>query len=73
VFVDITLIIGIGLEQFIEKSYFYCCLFSVIGIINSYFITSNEDTLNITEFREIEFDDVRNINHKHIQKNNLDE
>ena len=61
-FIDLTLIISITLDHYIEKTYFYTCLFSIIGIINSYFITSNEDTLNITEIREIVFDDVKTSN-----------
>lgn len=59
IFIDLTVIISITLDHYIEKTYFYTCLFSIIGIINSYFITSNEDTLNITEIREIIFDDVK--------------
>ena len=59
IFIDLTMIISISLDNFIEKTYFYTCLFAIIGIINSYFITSNEDTLNITEIRKIVFDDVK--------------
>ena len=62
IFIDLTLIISITLDHYIEKTYFYTCLFSIIGIINSYFITSNEDTLNITEIREIVFDEVKTSN-----------
>ena len=57
IFIDFTFLISICLEENIEKVYAYVCLFSLISLITSIFITSNEDSINITDFREIRFDD----------------
>jgi hypothetical protein len=60
---DITLIISFGINQYIEKNFLYASLFAFIGIINSFFITHNDDSLNITEMKEINFDEVKINNH----------
>ena len=60
---DITLIISFGINQYIEKNFLYASLFGFIGIINSFFITHNDDSLNITEMKEINFDEVKINNH----------
>ena len=57
VFIDATFFISLCLEENIEKTYAYVCLFALISLITSIFITSNEDSINITDFREIRFDD----------------
>ena len=57
VFIDVTFFISLCLEENIEKTYAYVCLFALISLITSIFITSNEDSLNIMDFREIKFDD----------------
>ena len=57
--IDITLIISFGVNQYIEKTFFYTSLFGIIGIINSYFITPNDDSLNINEVKEIIFDESK--------------
>ena len=57
VFIDITFFISLYLEENIEKTYAYVCLFALISLITSIFITSNEDSLNIMDYREIKFDD----------------
>ena len=57
--IDVTLIISFGVNQYIEKTFFYTSLFGIIGIINSYFITPNDDSLNISEVKEIIFDELK--------------
>ena len=57
IFIDATFLFGICIEENIEKVYAYICLFSLITLITSIFITSNEDSINITDFREIRFND----------------
>lgn len=57
IFIDATFFISLCLEENIEKTYAYVSLFALISLITSIFITSNEDSINITDFREIRFDD----------------
>ena len=57
IFIDATFFASLCLEENIDKTYAYVCLFSLISLITSIFITSNEDSINITDFREIRFDD----------------
>ena len=57
---DICFIISFGLEKFISGGYYYACLFSIISMVNSMFINSSEDSLNISEMREIKFDESKN-------------
>ena len=57
VFIDSTFFISLCLEDNIEKTYAYVSLFALISLITSIFITSNEDSINITDYREIRFDD----------------
>ena len=59
IFIDIILIISLGINQYIEKTFFYTALFGVIGIINSCFISPNDDSLNISEVKEIIFDESK--------------
>lgn len=57
VFIDFTFVISLFLEATTEKTYAFACLFSIIALISSCFLTSNEDSINITDYREIKFDD----------------
>ena len=57
IFIDATFFISLSLEENIEKTYAYVSLFALISLITSIFITSNEDSINITDYREIKFDD----------------
>ena len=57
VFIDATFFISLSLEENIEKTYAFVFLFALISLITSLFITSNEDSINITDFRELRFDD----------------
>ena len=57
IFIDATYFISLCLEENIEKTYAYVSLFALISLITSIFITSNEDSINITDYREIKFDD----------------
>ena len=57
---NLSFIIGIGLERFIKGGYYYAGIFSIIAFINSFFINSSEDSLNISEMREIRFDENKN-------------
>ena len=57
---DLCFIISIGLEKYISGGYYYGCIFSIISIVNSAFINSSEDSLNIGEMREIKFDEIKN-------------
>ena len=57
IFIDATYFISLCLEENIEKTYAYVCLFALISLITSIFIISNEDSINITDYREIKFDD----------------
>ena len=52
-------LIGSGLEKYISGGYYYACIFSIISIVNSIFINSSEDSLNISEMREIKFDETK--------------
>ena len=52
-------LIGCGLEKYIAGGYYYACIFSIISIVNSIFINSSEDSLNISEMREIKFDETK--------------
>ena len=56
IFIDATYFISLCLEENIEKTYAYVCLFALISLITSIFIISNEDSINITDYREIKFD-----------------
>ena len=55
---DICYIISFGLEKYISGGYYYACIFSIISIVNSVFINTSEDSLNIGELREIKFDET---------------
>ena len=57
---NLCFIIGIGLERFMKGGYYYAGIFSIIALINSFFINSSEDSLNISEMREIRFDENKN-------------
>ena len=57
IFIDITFLISLSLEETIEKTYFYSFLFALIAFIISIFIIPNDDSLNITDLREIKFND----------------
>ena len=57
VFIDATFFISLCLEENIEKTYAFVFLFALISLITSLFITSNEDSINISDFRELRFDD----------------
>jgi hypothetical protein len=59
ILIDITFILSVSLEDSIEKTYTYSFLFSIISLIISCFIIRNEDSLNITDLREIKFNDKR--------------
>ena len=59
ILIDITFLISVSLEDSIEKTYTYSFLFSIISLIISFFIIRNEDSLNITDLREIKFNDKR--------------
>ena len=52
-------LIGSGLEKYISGGYYYAFIFSIISIVNSIFINSSEDSLNISEMREIKFDETK--------------
>ena len=54
---NLSFIIGIGLEKYLDSSYYFTGIFSVIAFINSFFINSSEDSLNISEIREIKYDE----------------
>ena len=55
IFIDLTFLISLALEESIEKTYAY--LFALISFIISIFIIPNDDSLNITDLREIKFND----------------
>ena len=57
---NLCFIIGIGLEQFLKGGYYYAGIFSIITFINSFFINSSDDSLNISEIREIRYDENKN-------------
>ena len=57
IFIDITFLISLSLEDSIEKTYSYTYLFALISFIISIFIIPNDDSLNITDLREIKFND----------------
>ena len=59
IFIDITFLISIALEETIEKTYAYSNLFALISFIISIFIIPNDDSLNITDLREIKLNDKR--------------
>ena len=56
---DLCYIISFGMEKYISGGYYYACIFSIISIVNSIFINSSEDSLNIGEMREIKFDESK--------------
>ena len=53
---NLSFIIGIGIEKNIRGCYYYAGIFSLITLINSFFINYSEDSLNITDIREIKYD-----------------
>ena len=55
--IDISFVLGLALENTIEKTFAYSNLFALISLIISIFIISNDDSLNITDMREIKFND----------------
>ena len=57
IFIDITFLISLSLEENIEKTYVYSHLFALISFIISIFIIPNDDSLNITDLREIKFNE----------------
>ena len=57
IFIDLTFLISLALEEAIEKTYAYSFLFALISFIISIFIIPNDDSLNITDLREIKFND----------------
>ena len=56
---NLTFIIGMGLEKFITGGYYFAGIFSGIAFINSFFINSSDDSLNINEIREIKYDESK--------------
>lgn len=54
---DLILILCIGLERYLGGAYYTAGLFSVIALVSSLFIHITEDTLSISEYREIKFDE----------------
>ena len=55
---DLTWLLSVVLDHYVERSYFYLSLFAIIALTNNFIIVNNEDTfLNINEFREIYFDE----------------
>ena len=60
IFYSISFIFGIGLEESIRGSYYYAGIFSFISLINSFFINYSEDSLNISDIREIIYDENKN-------------
>ena len=60
IFYNLSFIIGIGLEKYIDSSYYFAGIISIIAFINSFFINSSEDSLNISEIREIKYDENKN-------------
>jgi len=59
IFIDISFLISLALEESIEKTYAYAILFSIISIIISVCIIPNDDSLNITDLREIRLNDKK--------------
>ena len=59
---DLCFILGMGLENFIKGGNYYSGIFSLISLINSFFINSSDDSLNISEVREIQYDENENKN-----------
>ena len=59
ILIDITFLMSLALEESIEKTYIYSFLFSIISFCISIFIIRNDDSLNITDLREIKFNDKR--------------
>lgn len=57
IFIDLAFLISLALEEAIEKTYAYSFLFALISFIISIFIIPNDDSLNITDLREIKFND----------------
>ena len=56
---DICFIISFGVEKYISGGYYYACIFSIISIVNSVFVNTSEDSLNIGEMREIKYDEAK--------------
>ena len=55
---DLTWVLSVVLDHYVQRSYFYLSLFGIIALTNNFIIINNEDTLlNINEFREIYFDE----------------
>ena len=60
---NICYIISFGLEKYIFGGYYYSIIFTIISIVNSIFVNTSEDSLNIGEMREIKLDEIK-INEK---------
>ena len=54
---NLSFIVGFGLENYISGGYYFAGLFSGIALINSFFINSSDDSLNINDIREIKYDE----------------
>ena len=59
---NLSFVIGFGLENFINGGYYFAGIFSGIAFINSFFINSSDDSLNINEIREIKYDENKDNN-----------
>ena len=59
---NLSFVIGFGLENFINGGYYFAGIFSGIDFINSFFINSSDDSLNINEIREIKYDENKDNN-----------
>ena len=59
---NVCFILGLALENYIRGGNYYAGIFSIIGLINSFFINSSDDSLNISEIREIKYDESENNN-----------
>ena len=53
---NLSFIVGFGIENFISGGYYFTGIFSGIALINSFFINSSDDSLNINNIREIKYD-----------------
>ena len=53
---NLSFIVGFGIENFISGGYYFTGIFSGIALINSFFINSSDDSLNINDIREIKYD-----------------
>ena len=53
---NLSFIVGFGIENFISGGYYFTGIFSGIALINSFFINSSDDSLNINDIRKIKYD-----------------